>query len=77
MYIIGGTCEYCKTYCSRSGEDRDKGSPILITPNLPFVREIICQPCWVKLKSKLTSLVDSFMAGESKQCAPTPLKGSY
>lgn len=64
MYILGGHCGYCKRECSRSSREEDSHKPTLITPELPFVREIVCEPCWEKLKSKLTKMVDDLM--ESK-----------
>ena len=61
MYIIGGSCGYCNAQCSRSGNEEDKHLPELIEPCIPFVKKFVCGPCWEKLKSKLTKMVDDLM----------------
>lgn len=64
MYTVSGPCGYCKKRCSRSGHEEDRGLPILITPESPFIKEIVCELCWRKLKDKLTDTVDEIMKNE-------------
>lgn len=64
MYILGGYCGYCGTQCSRA--DDGNGLPNLITPELPFIKDIVCEPCWKKLRGKLTQMVNDLMGDPSK-----------
>jgi hypothetical protein len=49
MYVLKASCHYCGVRCSREEEDAGK-LPKLYTPEIPFVREIVCGGCFEKIR---------------------------
>lgn len=66
MYLLKNYCDYCDTYCSR--EDEDKGKlPLLYTPQIPFMKEVVCENCMKKIKDGMGKIFESFTVLPTEQ----------
>lgn len=63
MWIVSGSCDYCKQRCTRDYKS-DGTLPTLHTPNVPFIREVVCGPCLEKLSERCDKLFASLLADE-------------
>lgn len=64
MYIIGGNCDYCKQHCSR---DPQGDGLLLHTPEIPFIREVVCDTCWQKIITYLDRAIDITILGNERK----------
>ncbi len=55
-WIIGGNCDYCKARCARQTDEK---VPLLYTPEIPFMRQIVCANCMEKFSVHFDKVFES------------------
>lgn len=69
-WIIGGSCDYCKARCARQTEcarQTDEKVPILYTPEIPFMRHIVCANCLEKFRVHFDKVFESIAKSPDAQ----------
>jgi len=60
MYTLTGICGYCNAKCSRIAEDDGK-LPRLQTPGVFAMKQVVCEPCMVKLHDALSKMYEGLI----------------
>lgn len=66
MWIVSASCDYCGTFCTRDHKDDNKEIPMLYTPGLVGVKQIVCENCYAKIQKGLGLFYENLVFGDKK-----------